>query len=294
MKKNLRMFMVTGLLGGVLLVGGILTQARGVNENLSNQMHVVVQVKTVQGVKMVPLREVSEKLGFDVVWNDKEKTITLDDGIMNTVLTLGVDSYYASSVVAIGMSAPQSLGMGPVVIEGKTYVPAEMFCALLGNTKGAVVIDKGVANFTKILEINEENLQIPNPYTEHDSLEALQEAVSFKVVVPTKLPVGYQLSQMYDISHKVAEVRWTKGESDISYRVAKYQAEQEDISGDYTVYDEVTIDQVGENRVIFKGKENQIYVATWTNGKYAFSISVNPLEEGIEKGVMIDMITSIR
>lgn len=148
MKKKFTMFMVSTALVCTTFAGSLYAQ----NNMKANKMQATVQTKVVKGTEMVPLREVSEKLGFSVTWDAKDDTIYLDDGIMNTTLTVGVDSYYASSSQAIGMSAPQTLGMGPVLIEGKTYVPAEMFCALLGNEDKAVVTAKGVATFTKEIE----------------------------------------------------------------------------------------------------------------------------------------------
>lgn len=143
MKKKFTMFIVSALLVGTTAGESIFASTNGkVNQ-------ITVQTKEVKGVQMVPLRKVSEKLGFNVIWDGKEKSAKLDDGMMNTIVTVGRDSYYASSSTAIGMTAPQSLGIGPLLIEGTMYVPADMFWALLGNNENAVVVSNGTATITK-------------------------------------------------------------------------------------------------------------------------------------------------
>ena len=293
MKKKFTMFIVGTVLTCTTFAGSIFAESI----SKSSEMQAITQAKVIKGIQMVPLREVSEKLGFSVIWDTKENTIYLDDGIMNTTLTVGVDNYYASSSTAIGMSAPQTFGAGPLLIDGKVYVPAEMFCALLGNTENAVVISNGAATFTKSVENNTKNKnyegeQIPNPYTEHDSIEGLKDAVSFQFSIPSKLPTGYDLSNMYDISNKVIDMRWRKGDAQIIYRVA--QGEGEDISGDYNAYDQITSTDIGGIPILLKGTDDKIYVATWTNGDYTFSISVDSFGEGLEYHMITDMISSIQ
>lgn len=95
----------------------------------------------IQATMMVPLRAVAEKLGFVVQWNG-DGTIFMDDGKMNTTITLGEDLYQVTTSIkdAVGMSVPFSLGMPG----GKTYVPLTLFDALLGCQEGAVIMNGSV------------------------------------------------------------------------------------------------------------------------------------------------------
>lgn len=145
MKKKFTMSVI-----GALLVCMTFVESISAQTNLkSNQMRVVIQTTQIKGIDMVPLREVGEKLGFSIQWNATDHTIYLDDGLMNTTLTVGLDSYYAASSNAIGMSGPQSFGVEPILIGDKVYVPAEMFSALLGNNEDAVILSDGIITFTK-------------------------------------------------------------------------------------------------------------------------------------------------
>lgn len=94
---------------------------------------------------MVPLRAVAEKLGFTVVWNE-DGTILLDDGSMHSTVTIGEDRYQVttSNPDLVGMSAPFSLGVPPYTANGTTYVPLELFDALLGSQQGAVTMEDGM------------------------------------------------------------------------------------------------------------------------------------------------------
>lgn len=80
-----------------------------------------------EDIPMVPLRSVAEGLGFTVVWNGKEQSIFLDNGIVKTTLYIGQDSYFKASSQAIGLTQNHRLGRAPVLIENKTYVPASLF-----------------------------------------------------------------------------------------------------------------------------------------------------------------------
>lgn len=92
------------------------------------------------GLYMIPLRTVAEVLGFKVIWNADERTVSLDDGTAKTVIKIGTDSYYKASSKAIGLTQAKPLGAAPVLKDNKTYVPADLF-VLLYSDPGAVYIE---------------------------------------------------------------------------------------------------------------------------------------------------------
>ncbi|MDY3618542.1 stalk domain-containing protein [Agathobaculum sp.] len=85
------------------------------------------------GVAMVPARKVAETLGFKVTWNGKDQSVHLANDTRQTTVYLGEDLYNYSSVQAIGMSAPMSLGAAAYEVDGVSWVPAELFALLLGE-----------------------------------------------------------------------------------------------------------------------------------------------------------------
>lgn len=89
---------------------------------------------------MVPLRAVAEKLGFTVAWDNGAVTVTGPERYAQ--LTVGTDQYFAAPAREGAMGASLfSLGCAPVLMGDVTYVPVELFDALLGCQEGAVVLE---------------------------------------------------------------------------------------------------------------------------------------------------------
>lgn len=88
---------------------------------------------TINNCTLVPVRAVSDILGFEVIWNGTNQTATIKAKEMQTVVSLGDDLYSAQSISAIGMTAPTTLGSAPLLINDKLYVPAEIFRIIQGN-----------------------------------------------------------------------------------------------------------------------------------------------------------------
>lgn len=66
---------------------------------------------------MVPLRPVAEALGYTVTWTAEDaQRVEIDNGVVHTWVTIGVDSYCRTSSTALGMGAPQSFGAAPVAM----------------------------------------------------------------------------------------------------------------------------------------------------------------------------------
>ncbi|MBN2221746.1 MAG: copper amine oxidase N-terminal domain-containing protein [Vallitaleaceae bacterium] len=92
------------------------------------------------GTLMLPLRALSEALGFDVTWEDVTRSIRLGVGIN---LKIGSTSYL------VGRMAPIELTHAPVIVEGSTFVPVEFFTEVLGLSEanlhdGLIVLQEEV------------------------------------------------------------------------------------------------------------------------------------------------------
>lgn len=87
------------------------------------------------GVTMVPIRLVAEKLGFTVSWDAKTESVILNNGTVKTNVKIGTDLYYkaAAKEDLVGMSAPTSLGAAAYTEKGISWAPAELFNLLLGT-----------------------------------------------------------------------------------------------------------------------------------------------------------------
>lgn len=92
---------------------------------------VVVNGKTIEGVKpvqnndgviMVPVRVVSEELGYEVGWTQEIKKVTVGDLLS---FVIGEDNYSMDNTLDIQLYA------APILIDGTTYVPLSFFSELL-------------------------------------------------------------------------------------------------------------------------------------------------------------------
>ena len=217
---------------------------------------------------LVPLRETAEQLGFKVSYN--KGTILVDDGIMHTNLTIGKNTYQVvtSNPDLVGMSAPFSLSSAPVMTNGKTYVPIELFVPLTGNDSSIIKTDGSTLSISKKADTKNEDVQIPNPLTEHETLADLAKTVGFDVTLPT-LDKAYKETAFIDISGTTADVRFADGEDTIIFRKAK---DSDDISGDNNTYKENKTITVKGVSVSVKGNDG-INIATWQKDGFNYSFS---------------------
>ena len=217
---------------------------------------------------LVPLRETAEQLGFKVSYN--KGTILVDDGIMHTNLTIGENSYQVvtSNPDLVGMSAPFSLSSAPVMTNGKTYVPIELFVPLAGNDSSIIKTDGSAISISKKADTKNEDVQIPNPLTEHETLADLAKTVGFDVTLPT-LDKAYKETAFIDISGTTADVRFADDEDTITFRKAKGS---DDISGDNKTYKENKTIAVKDVSVSVKGNDG-INTATWQKDGFTYSFS---------------------
>lgn len=217
---------------------------------------------------LVPLRETAEQLGFKVSYN--KGTILVDDGIMHTNLTIGENTYQVvtSNPDLVGMSAPFSLSSAPVMTNGKTYVPIELFVPLTGNDSSIIKTDGSTISISKKADTKNEDVQIPNPLTEHETLADLAKTVGFDVTLPT-LDKAYKETAFIDISGTIADVRFADDEDTITFRKAKGS---DDISGDNNTYKENKTIAVKDVSVSVKGNDG-INTATWQKDGFTYSFS---------------------
>lgn len=90
-------------------------------------------------VVMVPLRAISEALGYDVSWNEEKNCVVLDNSVS---FTPGVDNYKTFKAQLV------KLGAAPELKDSRTFVPLAFFREVLGLNnayllEGQIVIDDG-------------------------------------------------------------------------------------------------------------------------------------------------------
>lgn len=112
------------------------------------------------GLLMLPLRAITEKLGFSVEWQGETHTIILTKGPLYITMNALEDGYTFSK------TAPMLLGTAPVLDNGVTYVPDTFITQILGGAYKIAennvveVFDSERANVALIETIDAENKQI--------------------------------------------------------------------------------------------------------------------------------------
>ena len=215
---------------------------------------------------IVPLRSFAEQLGFSLTWNG-DGTVGIDDGVM---------------------SAPFSLGSAPFVADGTTYVPLQLFEALLGNLQGGVTLENGVLSIRTTLESEENAVQRPNPFTDCDSLTAAEKLAGFQLNLPDAVD-GSDHRVFRAIKNDLLEVIYQKGETEVA-RIRKALG-ADDVSGDYTDYAQVNTVSVDDVSVTMKGENGLVALAIWTRDGYTYAVSV---ERPISSADMIRLIAEIQ
>lgn len=119
---------------------------------------------------------------------------------------------------------------------------------------------------------NAENmLGMPNPYTDHDSLEEAEEYAGFKIQVPDEI-CGAKAAAFRNLGTKMLEVIYYDGDTEVA-RVRKGTGE-DDISGDYNEYElDETVD-AADTQVTLKGSADGYALAVWNADGYAYAVSV--------------------
>ncbi len=91
-----------------------------------------------EGTVMVPIRAISEALGYEVLWEQKTKSVTLSNAIS---LFIGKDYYTYMKM------APIELGTAPELINSRTFVPLSFFTEVVkvkeaGIIGGSIIINQ--------------------------------------------------------------------------------------------------------------------------------------------------------
>lgn len=218
------------------------------------------------GNAMVPLRIIAEKMGYKVDWDNEKKAVTVGDDEWEAVFTIGEDSYYGVTKIkdAVGMTAPQSYGAAPVLVDNSTFVPAKMF-EIMGYACNSI------GQYVDFVKAGSDTVQIPNPLRDYKTVEEAKKAVSFDAKIPSKLPDGFKITYVGTISDEILQVFYGSGDKKIVYRTALGEGE---ISGDYNVYKTEKTIKAKSGDVTFKKGENGA-LALWNDGKCTYSASFN-------------------
>lgn len=118
-----------------------------------------------------------------------------------------------------------------------------------------------------------DRVMVGNGIVDVADADALTEAVGFPVKELTALP--FQADEVTYVSFwkELAQVKYTGEEQNVTFRQSQGDG---DNSGDYNVYAETEVKEIGGMSVTLKGDGQTYSLATWSDGTYAYSIGAQP------------------
>ena len=105
-----------------------------------------------------------------------------------------------------------------------------------------------------------------------DSLQALSQKTGLPLAELTDLPFAVERTEYVSYWDSLAEIQYFGEGNTLRYRKSRGT---EDNSGDYNVYAQEMTLEVSGSTVTLKGENSAYTLALWTDGQYAYSISVD-------------------
>lgn len=128
---------------------------------------------------------------------------------------------------------------------------------------------------------------MPNPFTEVKSLKEAMKLSGIKLTIPKTIKGYDKISYQAIKEDKFIQVYYRK--DDDNYIVVRKAVSKKNISGDYTKYKNTKKVTVKGNKVKLQGNGKTYSLATWTKGKYSFSVGIH--NDG--KGMSLKQIKNI-
>ena len=158
------------------------------------------------------------------------------------------------------------------------YVLVYIYESLDGSAELMNITDLDIGSFCEYggIEtedaIGGENVQIPNPFVDYETLDAAAQAAGFALTAP-EMVEGYSDKLIQVMSNSMIQIIFL--DSDDNRLFIRKEAGDADISGDYNNYAEVNTVTVGEYSVTLKGDNGTVSTAIWTNDGYAYAVSAD-------------------
>lgn len=234
---------------------------------------------------MVPLQAVAERLGLTVTQDSG--TVRVEGSERYVRLTIGENQYFAAPVREGLLGASLfSLSAAPCAAGDVICVPLELFDVLLEGGAGTAVQQDGTVTIGAAPE-TPDTVRLPNPFTDHDTLDQAARAAGFSLTVPEEAG-GSPRRHIQTLDTEMIQVFYGDEDGEVCVRKAPGG---EDISGDYNVYPQTTAADVDGAEVVMKGEEDRFHLALWTRGGYTYAILARG---GMSGGAMTALIRQVR
>ena len=143
------------------------------------------------------------------------------------------------------------------------------------------------------IEGQEEKTGMPNPFTEVKSLKEAEKKTGIKMTAPKKIKGYDKISYEIVKKDKFIQVNYSN-DDDNSIIIRKVETKK-DVSGDYNKYKNTKKVTVKSYKVKLQGNGKTYSLATWTKGKYSYSVGIyNENKEGMRLKQIKNIIGQVK
>ena len=143
------------------------------------------------------------------------------------------------------------------------------------------------------IEGQEEKTGMPNPFTEVKSLKEAEKKTGIKMTAPKKIK-GYDKIS-YEIVKKDKFIQVNYSNDDDNSIIIRKAETKKDVSGDYNKYKNTKKVTVKGCKVKLQGNGKTYSLATWTKGKYSYSVGIyNENKEGMSLKQIKNIIGQVK
>ena len=134
---------------------------------------------------------------------------------------------------------------------------------------------------------------VPDPFTDVKNLKEAEKKTGVKMTAPKKIKGYDEISYQIMKEEKVVQVSYSKDDKN-SITIRKAVA-KDDISGDHNEYKNTKKVTVKGYKVKLEGNGKTYSLATWTKGKYSFSVGIyNENKKGVSLKQMKSIIGQVK
>lgn len=138
-----------------------------------------------------------------------------------------------------------------------------------------------------------EKVGLPNPWSDVKDLKEAEKKTGIKLTAPKKIKgfdeISYQVLLKKD---KIVQIDYRKDDNN-SVAIRK-GISKKDISGDYNDYKNTKKVTVKGNKIKLQGNGKTYSLATWTKGKYSFSVGIYNDGEGMSLKEIKNIIGQVK
>ena len=192
-----------------------------------------------------------------------------------------------------------------MAIKIKILLVASLACVAIGSYSITSAHDPSVGNRSVPMtggisvEPREPNFIMPSPVHVFTTVEAASEYIGFRPQMPKLLPVGFNIQSVITLEKDILQVVYVyepgaepyynqAGGAYIIYRSSKLTG---DISDDHKIHKVIETERVDGTKVIFKGSDKMVYLASWIKDGQNHSLDFyHPVTRDVAKAIIRNIV----